>query len=151
MDKFKFLEHTADIKFQAFGDSLEECFANAGLALREVFYKGSVEAVEKKVVKVKGRDRESLLYEFLEEFLYLIDVGGFLVGKIENVKISGVPKLKEGKKIYDWVLTADVLGDALENYDIEGEVKAITYNDMFVRQDRGRGKARFVCQVVVDV
>jgi len=149
--KFKFLPHTADIKFQAFGDSLEECFENAGLALREVIFKGEVKGVEKKIIKVKGRDKESLLYNFLEEFLYFIDVGGFLVGEIKNLKIVGVSKIRNKIKRYDWVLTAEVLGDAVEKYEVEGDVKAITYNDMFVKQERVYGKTRFVCQVVVDV
>ena len=34
--KFKFLEHTADAKFQAFGKNLEETFANAALALTKL-------------------------------------------------------------------------------------------------------------------
>ena len=32
MDKYRFLPHTADGKFQAFGGTLEEAFANAALA-----------------------------------------------------------------------------------------------------------------------
>ena len=33
MQKYKFLEHTADIKFQAFGKSLEEVFSNCAYAM----------------------------------------------------------------------------------------------------------------------
>jgi SHS2 domain-containing protein len=33
MDKFKFLEHTADIKFQAFGKTKEEAFKNSAFAM----------------------------------------------------------------------------------------------------------------------
>ena len=35
MEKYKFLAHTADVKFQAFGENLEEAFFNSVLALRE--------------------------------------------------------------------------------------------------------------------
>ena len=32
MERYKFLAHTADAKFQAFGETLEEAFGNAALA-----------------------------------------------------------------------------------------------------------------------
>ena len=36
MDKYKFFEHTADAKFQAYGKSVEEAFSNAALAMFSV-------------------------------------------------------------------------------------------------------------------
>jgi len=145
--KYKFLEHTADIKFQAFGNSLEECFANAGLALVNIICKDKIKSVKKKIIHVRGRDRESLLYNFLEEFLYLFDVGGFVVGEIKNITIRSSYKIKNKKKIYDMELSCELLGDNIKNYETEGDIKAITYNDMFVRNDG----EKFKCQVVVDV
>ena len=86
--KFKFLEHTADVKFQAFGKNLEEVFENSGLALISSQYKGKIKALKKKKIKVKGKDNESLLYNFLEEILILLE-GGFLTSKIK-VKIKRI-------------------------------------------------------------
>ena len=37
-EKFKYLEHTADAKFQAFGRTLEEAFANAVLATASLIF-----------------------------------------------------------------------------------------------------------------
>jgi SHS2 domain-containing protein len=150
-EKFKFLEHTKDIKFQAFGGSLGECFTNAGLALKEIICKGNVKGDVKKVIKVKARDKESLLYDFLEEFLYFIDIGGFLVSRIENLKIVGLSKIRNKIKRYDWVLSADVFGDSVKNYSVSKKVKGIINKDLFVRQDRINGQTQFVCQVVVDI
>ncbi|RLG11686.1 archease, partial [Candidatus Pacearchaeota archaeon] len=45
-EKYKFLEHTADIKFQAFGDSIEEVFKNSALALKEIIV-GKIKIKEK--------------------------------------------------------------------------------------------------------
>ena len=142
--KYKFLPHTADVKFQAFGNSLEECFANAGMALVEIICKEKIKPVKRKTIRVKARDRESLLYNFLEEFLYLIEVGDFLVGEIREIKITSK---KNKKNRYDKELVAEVWGDEISNYETEGDVKAITYNDMFVVKEGDR----FKCQVVVDV
>lgn len=151
MQKYKFLSHTADIKFQAFGNDLEQCFANAGLALVNIICKDKIEAKRKKIIRVKGKDKENLLYNFLEEFLYLFEVGEFLVSEIKNIKIESLFKIRNKKKNYEMRLTAEVYGDDVKNYEADTHVKAITYNDMFVKQENIKGKKRFVCQVVVDV
>jgi len=148
--KFKFLPHTADIKFQAFGKSLEEVFENASYALINIICKEKIKAKEKKKIKIKGRDTESLLYNFLEEFLYLLDVGGFLTAKIENLKITTDSVVRNKKRFYNCELTCELLGDDVKNYEAETHVKAITYNDMFIKKTPGKTN-EFICQVVVDV
>lgn len=134
--KFKFLEHTADIKFQAYGKSLEKAFSNSSLALAEVMTKKTkIKSRIKKKIKVKGKDNESLLYNFLEEFLFLFDSEGFVLSKIGKIKIKGEK------------LEAEVMGDNVKDYKISQDVKAITYNSMFVKRDKGK----FTAQVVLDV
>ena len=134
--KFKFLEHTADVKFQAFGSSLEKAFSNSALALAEVMTKKTrIKPKIKKKIKVSGKDTESLLYNFLEEFLFLFDSEGFILSKINKIKIK------------DNELEADVIGDNVKNYKISQDVKAITYNSMFVKKEKGK----FIIQVVLDV
>ena len=93
--KYKFLSHTADVKFQAFGKDLEEGFKNSAYALANTITKDKIKPKETKKIKVKGRDTKSLLYDFLEEFLYLKDVGNFIAGvpdQLYNVvaEISGI-------------------------------------------------------------
>ena len=135
MKKYKFLPHTADMKFQAFGKSLSECFSNASYALAEIITKDKIKSVIKKKIKVKGKDKESLLYNFLEEFLFLLDSENFLLSKIEKIKINR------------FELVADISGDNVKKYKTITDVKAITYNDMFVLKD----KKGYKLQVVVDV
>ncbi|MBU3906661.1 MAG: archease [Nanoarchaeota archaeon] len=135
MEKFKFLEHTADVKFQAYGKSLEEAFVNSSLALKEVMFgKIKIKSKIKKKIKINAKDNEGLLYRFLEQFLYLLDAENFVFNK---VKI----KIKDDK------LEADVVGDKAKNYKFTNNVKAVTYNQMFVKQERNK----FITQVVVDV
>jgi len=134
--KFKFLEHTADIKFQAFGKSLEEVFENSALAMFNSMYEGKVKTIKKKKIKVEGKDYENLLYNFLEELLFLFDSEGFFVGGIKKLEI-------EKNK-----LTATLVGDDAKNYEISIDVKAVTYNEMFVREEK---KGKWTVQVVVDV
>ena len=70
---FKFLEHTADIKFQAFGKSIEEVFENSTLAMFNSMYDGKVKNKKSFKINVKGNDFEREFYNFLEELLFLLD------------------------------------------------------------------------------
>jgi len=133
-DKFKFFEHTADAKFQAFGKTLDKAFENAALAMFNVMYKGKVKKTGKYKIKVKGSDKESLLYNFLEELLFLLDTKSFF---LSSAKV----------KIRDNMLEAEVSGDSAKNYKVMTDVKAVTYNEMFVKYE----KDMWICQVVVDV
>ena len=134
--RYKFLEHTADVKFQSYGKTLEEAFKNAALAMQEVMTKKvKIKSRIKKKIKVEGRDKESLLRAFLEEFLFLLDSKGWILSSVKSLKIQ------------DLQLEAEVLGDEAKNYKFTNDVKAVTYNQMQVKKD----KSRWICQVVLDV
>ena len=134
--KYEFLEHTADIKFQAFGKSVEEVFENSALAMFNSMYDGKVKEKKSFKINVKGKDFESLLYNFLEEVLFLFDSENFFMAKVKKIKITE-----------DFGLEAEISGDDAKNYEIHLGVKAVTYNDMFVK----KGKGKWVAQVVLDV
>ncbi len=137
--KFKFLEHTADVKFQVFGKTLEEIFENSSLALINIIYSKKIKKKKNFKINVTGKDFESLLYNFLEEFLFLFDSENFLASKIKNIKI-----IKNKNKIK---LSADIFGDDAKNYEIEMSVKAITYNEMFIKKEN----KKWLAQVVLDI
>ena len=133
---YRFLEHTADVKFRAEGSDLEELFISSAEALNEII-RGDIKILEQttKSFEIEGSDDESLLYNFLEEFLFLLDSEDFLVASIKSIKV-------EEDKVF-----CKVVGDIAENYKFTNDVKAITYSEMFVRRkDDG-----FECQVVLDV
>jgi len=136
MIKYKFLQHTADVKFRAYGKTLNTAFANSGIAVFKTMYAGNVKPVKKIKINVKGKDLESLLYNFLEELIVLLDSKDFFLSKA---------KVKINEKTF--TLSAEVFGDNAKNYPANLEVKAITYNEMFVKKI----KDIWVCQVVVDV
>lgn len=132
---YKFLSHTADIKFQASGKTIEEVFSNSALALSDVMTKGAgIRQKKKRKINIKARDFGSLLYNFLEEFLFLYDTKGFVLSSIEEIKID-----KE-----KFALSAVVAGDTKM---LSNDVKAVTYNDMKVEQ---KGK-KWIVQCVLDV
>jgi SHS2 domain-containing protein len=139
--KYKFLEHTADIKFRAFGKTIGEVFENSALALKETISKDKVgeKKKEKISLQIEGGDIENVLHQFLEEFLFLFDTKGFLLSKIKKMEI----KEKSGA----YFIRCEMTGDKAKNYEIANHVKAITYNEMFIKKQ----KDRWVSQVVLDV
>jgi SHS2 domain-containing protein len=138
--KYQFLPHTADAKFDAFGASLEEAFGNAALAMFSIIVDtGHVKPALEEEIAVSGHDDKSLLYNFLEELLFLIDTKGFLLHEIKKITIT------HGENL---TLTATVAGDMhLDQYIITGEVKAVTYSEMEVAEEEGGFRVR----VVVDL
>jgi SHS2 domain-containing protein len=159
MDRYRILEHTADGKFRAFGLTLEEAFGNAALACASLMWDwASMASRIEYPVEARGRDREQLLYRFLEEILYLLDTRNFLLGAVEDLKIveeeGSAEDLPEGERgeggenppVYR--LTARFVGDDdPARYEFHGDVKAITYNEMKIE----RGCEGWMVQVVVDM
>jgi len=141
MKQYKFLPHTADAKFQAYGKTLKEAFANAAYAMTDIITDHTkLEEVTKKRIKISSENHESLLYDFLEQLLILLDTKKFMLAKIKDLKII--------EKKNHMMLTATVLGDNRPgDYEIKTTIKAVTYQEMFVK----KGKEGWVLQVVVDI
>lgn len=140
MDRYIILDHTADGKFMAFGKTMEEAFSNSALAVASLMW--DWEKIEKTVtsrVEMLGSDLEQLLVKFLGEILYLLDTENFILGSVEGLTVE--------KKAEGFELKASFLGDrGTHKYEIFGSVKAITYNEMKIRQND-----YVTIQVVVDM
>jgi len=134
--EYEFLKHTADVEFRAYGKTLNSAFANSALAMFKAMHPGKVRSKIRTTIKIKGKDLENLLYNFLEELLFLLDSNDFFLSKA-IVKID-----KESSS-----LEAKIFGDLTKEYDISLQVKAVTYNSMIIKKLKGK----YVCQVVLDV
>lgn len=138
--QYKFLPHTADVKFQAFGKTLEEAFENCAYALTDTIAElKDIKPKVEKNIKIESESQESLLYDFLEQFLILLDSESFLLSKIKDLKIIKNKKIK---------LQATLIGDTHpEKYEIKTYIKAMTYQEMFIKQEKGK----FIIQVILDI
>ena len=135
--KFKYLKHTADAKFVAFGKDIDEVFVNSAFAMFNILGETKkVKTKKKKKIKIKSRSYESLLYDFLEELIFLLDTENFFLGKVENLKIGE-----------DFSLSATVFGDNIKNYEVNSDIKAVTYSDMKIEKT----KKGYEATVVVDI
>lgn len=140
MKPYIFLPHTADAKFRAYGKNLEEAFKNAAYAMVSVITDDKIKAKARQKISIKSEDEKALLYDFLERFLILLDTKGFLLAKVNEIKIK---KEKKG-----FSLNAGVSGDSHpEKYQTKTTIKAVTYQEMLVKHEKGR----VTLQVVVDI
>lgn len=138
MDRFKFLEHTADVKYEAYGKTLEEAFESAALAVHTVITQDKVKALISKKIKVKAKTKRALLYDFIEEIVVLMDTDNILISDVK-LKISG----KEGS----YSLEADVKGDLYKNYECHGAIKSMTYSDMEIKEEKNKVKLTIVLDI----
>lgn len=137
MERYRFLEHTADAKMQAYGKDLPEAFSNAAVGMFSLMFEPeNVKPKIKKKISVKGNDQKALLYNWLEELLFLLDSENFVLHEVKKIRI------KDNK------LEAEITGDTnSESYSSHGEVKAVTYNEMDIKEEPGKA----VVQVVLDL
>lgn len=69
---FNFFEVTADIGFNAFGNTLEESFENAGLAMFNIISNtNNINKSKSFHFEIESEDKIALLYDYLEELLFL--------------------------------------------------------------------------------
>lgn len=128
--KYEFFDHTADAIFKAYGKTIEEKFKNSAYAMWSIIVEpGTVKGKLQKNVEIESNDIKSLLYEFLEHFLIVLDSENFLLNKITKIKITHDEK---GKK---YNLIAEYDGDHAEGYATIEHVKAVTYNSMELKEE----------------
>jgi SHS2 domain-containing protein len=144
MEHFKYFAHTSEMKFQAYGSSLDEAFGHAALAMTNfVTPVEQVKAKKFKKIHITGSKKESLLYDFLDEVLFLMDTTHFLTASA-TVKIT-VKKDDEDHDLFE--LVARLGGDDEDSYPLKGEIKAITYNDMQIKEEKGKWIVQVVCDI----
>lgn len=135
--KYKFLEHTADVKFQAFGRNLNESFENAALAMFNVEINlKKVKPIRKIKIKCEAENLEELLIEWLNKLLAESSINSMVFSKFKV-------KIKEKK------LEGEACGERMDikRHNVKIEVKAATYSELFIKNE----KDKFICQVVLDV
>lgn len=132
--KFIPLEHMADIKYLVNGNSLNKVFENAVLAFSSYISSDSkIKSDIKKIIKIESSDRESLLYRFIDELIYLLDTENFAVSKAKV-------------KIKETSLNAVLYGESTKKIHCN-HVKAATYAEMYIKKTKSGWEAQFVLDV----
>jgi SHS2 domain-containing protein len=133
--RYELLEHTADVMIKAHGSTLEECFENAAYAMMDQLIDASLVRPEIEVYfEVEGHDLESLLYNYLSEFLYIWDAKHLV---FSSFKV----------KMEDNQLFCAARGERFEptRHRPKHEVKAVTYHMLSV--DRHEPSVRVIFDI----
>ncbi|DAA32315.1 protein archease [Bos taurus] len=87
--KYEYLDHTADVQLHAWGDTLEEAFEQCAMAMFGYMTDtGTVEPLQTIEVETQGDDLQSLLFHFLDEWLYKFSADEFFIPR--EVKVLNI-------------------------------------------------------------
>ena len=123
MQKYKILEHKADLKIRAFGKTKEDLFRHCLEAMAESMKPETQKPGEKtkREIKIKSLDLFALLVDFLSEVLYQTQVNKELYN---NIKFS---------KFTDMEIKGELIGQKVERFS--EDIKAVTYHDLNIQQN----------------
>ena len=137
--RYRFIDHTADVAFEVYGSDLRELIENATLAFYDAFvFLDKLEITETKEVEVEADSADYLLFNWLNELLFLFETE-FFAGKDVEVEVSeedGVLKAK-----------GTIRGGRIRPELVKTEPKAITFHKFRVER-REDGWYAFV---IVDI
>ena len=132
---FEFIEHTGDLGVLVYGNGLPELFGNAAEAFFEVITDPEkVLERESRSIFLDSNDLEELLVAWLSEFLYLFDTNNLLFRRfsVHKVKKCTIEATAWGE-VYDG-----------ERHPIKTVIKAVTFHQIQVREEKGIWKARVI-------
>lgn len=119
------LEHTADEKFRATGETLEEAFSEAVNAFSEIV--GGGDGMYRHEIEVESENLEALLFDFLDRLIYLQDTESVVVSHVDEITVEEQEEIDEGYR-----LSCTVLVDTIEEGVSYQDIKGPTYNEMKV-------------------
>lgn len=135
---FEYFDHTADIGICVRAPNLPQLYAEAAAALSGLIVAdlGAVQPRESVSLRITGADREYLLFDWLNELLYLFE-GRRLVLSRFDVKLDEAG------------LEAEVRGEPFDagRHRPHHEVKAVTYHELSVRERNGEWEARVILDI----
>ncbi len=134
---FEILEHPADEKFRTEGETVEEAFSEVVKAFSEIV--GGEGGMYHHEVKVESEGYEALLFDFLDELIFLQETEGVVVSYAEGLEIEETGK--------GHCLTAKILVDDISDSMSPMDVKAPTYSEMKVDHEDGK----WILEAVLDI
>jgi SHS2 domain-containing protein len=142
MPAYKFLEGvvTADLAFEASGNDLSALFTNAAQAV--LVSQADVKTIQPKITKkiiLKNADVGQLLFDFLNEIIYIKDAEQLIFASVKAAVI----------KNEEYELVADLKGETIDikKHKLGNDLKAVTMHKFDVSQT----KTGWKCTVVIDI
>ena len=127
----EFLSHPADIQVAAWAPTIEALFKEIGITLSRIMVPEPEIEIDREIeVTIEAMNLESLLVDWLSEFLVYLDSEGFVVGDID---ITSIEKIDDEQYRVSSVFKGETFK---RGHHVPGkEVKAITYSYLSLEQD----------------
>jgi SHS2 domain-containing protein len=134
---YELFEHTADLGLRVRAVDLDRLFEEAGLGLFSMIVEPLPATVEHEAeLRVAGRRRDWLLFDWLSELLHLFESERLLCGAVSaRVGASGVEATVGGERVDP------------ARHRLQHEVKAITYHGLKVEPTADG----WLAEVIVDI
>lgn len=135
---YEVFEHTADLGLRISNDSLEGLFVDAARGMFSLIVPElpSVELRETVPITLNADASDYLLFDWLNELLYLFDAQRLLLAGFEvTLDENGLSALAQGE-VYD-----------PSRHRLEHEVKAITYHDLTLEQTAKGWQAELIVDI----
>ena len=142
MIPFEYLEHTADVKFRAYGTTPDQMLSNAAAALfGAMISPEQVKAKELWQVELESEDLEDLAYQWLSEIVFLFETESAVFSRFQ----VALEEAQDGK---GWKLRAEIGGERMDpkRHSFLAEVKAVTRHKFVIEKNE-----LWCIQVVLDV
>ena len=138
-------EATADVAYVVTGKSLAAVLKDSAISMLDtIAQRKSISKKIKKEIKLDSIDAGKLLYNFLQEIIYLKDAGNIVFSEV-NVRA----KEKKSSKGSIFSLNATLFGDRIDSsrQKMKADVKAVTLH-MFSLKKTGKGwRAKLVFDI----
>jgi len=134
MKRFHLIEHTADTGIVAHGNSLAEAFTNVAYGLFTIITEiESVDEINSREVAVDAGDVEELLFNWLNELIYIFEV--------EHLLLKGF----DISELTDIHLKANCWGEPYDasRHQLKTGVKSATYHMLEVDREKNRVRVIF--------
>ncbi|MHA1727262.1 MAG: archease [Promethearchaeota archaeon] len=132
MNYYRYLEHTADIRLYAVGETLERAFEQAVLGMINIMTDiNKISNIISKKVCCSAPDKEILLVDYLTEYLGIFDIENLL---FSSINIDGI---KYNEENGDYSIDSTAYGEEFdpEKHEIRSEVKAVTFSYLEIAEN----------------
>ena len=134
---YRFLDHMTDAVIEAYGQTLEEAFENAAKGVSDTMVDLKTIKPRKEIkIAAKGHDLHSLLFDWLDKVMLLMVADGIVMSEF-SVKI----KQDDGYSL-EGIAKGEKLD--LDRHRYKVEIKAVTYHEMEIKQEKGKATVRFL-------
>jgi SHS2 domain-containing protein len=126
---YKVLDHATDAFIEVTASSLIQAFEVAGYSVIDTILDNSkIEEKNERHIIVKGKDLNYLLYNWLEEIIYLVITEGFAIKKLKITL----------EKNEEYTISAQIFGESIDikKHGFKVEIKSPTFHEMEIKQEK---------------